>query len=226
MGNFLIVGNTSGIGKELSEHLMSAGNTVFAINRRPTESATQSFCADVTIDPLPAIVAPLDGIAYCPGSITLKPFRGLKQEDIMKDMQVNLMGAVRVLQQYLPNLKMAAHPSVVLFSTVAVTTGMPYHASIAMAKGAVEGLVRSLAAEWAPTIRVNCIAPSLTDTPLAAKLLETDAKREAGAARHPLKTVGRSEDIARAAMFLLGDSSRFVTGQVLHIDGGMSSVRM
>jgi 3-oxoacyl-[acyl-carrier protein] reductase len=226
MGNYLIVGNTSGIGKDLSAQLITAGHSVFAINRRFPESATHSFCADVTIDTLPAIAAPLDGITYCPGSITLKPFRGLKQEDILNDMQVNLLGAVRVLQHYLPNLKMATHPSVVLFSTVAVATGMPYHASIAMAKGAVEGLVRSLAAEWAPTIRVNCIAPSLTDTPLAAKLLETDAKREAGAARHPLKTVGRSEDIARMALLLLGDSTRFVTGQVWHMDGGLSSTRI
>jgi len=226
MATYLIIGNTSGIGKDLSGLLIKEGHTVFAINRTPSDSANRSFSADVTTDALPAIEEVLDGIVYCPGSITLKPFRALKQEDMLKDLNINALGAVRVLQQYLPNLQRSAQASVVLFSTVAVTTGMPYHASVAMAKGAVEGLTRSLAAEWAPKIRVNCIAPSLTDTPLAAKLLETDVKREAAAGRHPMKAVGRSEDIARTAMLLLSDSTGFVTGQVWHMDGGLSAVRV
>jgi len=226
MANYLIIGNTSGIGKDLSALLIKEGHTVFAINRNPTDSASQSFCADVITDGLPVIEAVLDGVVYCPGSITLKPFRALKQEDFLKDMSINALGAVRVLQQYLPNLQKSAHPSVVLFSTVAVTTGMPYHASVAMAKGAVEGLTRSLAAEWAPKIRVNCIAPSLTDTPLADKLLDTDVKREGAASRHPLKAIGKSDDMARIAQLLLSDSTGFVTGQVWHLDGGLSSVRV
>ncbi len=225
MQTYLIVGNRSGIGKALADMLMAQGHTVLAINRTEPPNATQSFCADVTTDLLPAIDRALDGIVYCPGSITLKPFRTLKLEDIQNDMNVNVMGAIRVLQRYLPNLQKAEHPSVVLFSTVAVTMGMPFHASIAMAKGAVEGLTRSLAAEWAPKIRVNCIAPSLTDTPLAARLLDSDAKRATAAERHPLKTIGNSDDIAAAALLLLGTSTSFVTGQVWHMDGGMSSVR-
>lgn len=226
MANYLIIGNTSGIGKSLSRLLKAAGHTIFAINRRASEDVDHSFCADVTTDLLPEIHDVLDGIVYCPGSITLKPFRALKQEDVSKDMSINTFGAVRVLQQYLPNLRKADHPSVVLFSTVAASIGMPYHASVAMAKGAIEGLTRSLAAEWAPQIRVNCLALSLTDTPLASRLLETEAKRTVAAERHPLKTIGKSEDIAATVQLLLSDSAGFVTGQVWKLDGGISSVRL
>jgi len=226
MGNYLVVGHSSGIGRSLTLMLTEAGNTVHGISRNSKGPATYTYHVDVTTDALPQIDAALDGIAYCPGSITLKPFRGLKPADIQKDLDINVFGAVRVLQHYLPNLQKAESPAVVLFSTVAAGTGMPYHASVAIAKAAVEGLTKSLAAEWAPKIRVNCIAPSLTDTPLAARLLENDAKKAAAAERHPLKTTGRSEDIAAAAFLLLGSQSRFTTGQVWHIDGGMSTVRI
>jgi NAD(P)-dependent dehydrogenase (short-subunit alcohol dehydrogenase family) len=163
---------------------------------------------------------------YCPGSINLKPFRSLKPDDFKKDLEVNVMGAVRVLQQYQSGLQKSAGSGVVLFSTVAVQTGMPYHASVAVAKGAVEGLVRSLAAEWAPVVRVNCIAPSLTDTPLAARLLDSDVKRQSSADRHPLKRVGDSEHIAALACFLLSDEAGFITGQVIKADGGISSIKL
>jgi NAD(P)-dependent dehydrogenase (short-subunit alcohol dehydrogenase family) len=123
-------------------------------------------------------------------------------------------------------LKKSSHPSVVLFSTVAVQTGMPFHSSIALAKGALEGLTRSLAAEWAPLIRVNAIAPSLTVTPLSEKLTGSAEKIESGAQRHPLKKLGTAENIAQMAHFLLTDSSAWMTGQILHVDGGMSSVRV
>ena len=135
------------------------------------------------------------------------------------------MGAIAVIQKLLPNLKQAETSSIVLFSTVAVQTGMGFHASIAASKGAIEGLARSLASEFAPKIRVNCIAPSLTDTPLAERLLNSPEKREASAARHPLKAIGAPADIASAAAFLLSDQASWMTGQILHIDGGMSSVR-
>ncbi|MBX2907258.1 MAG: SDR family oxidoreductase [Taibaiella sp.] len=226
MGNYLVVGHSSGIGRALTLLLTEAGHKVHGISRGSLGPAAHAHIADVTTDPLPHIDDPLDGIAYCPGSITLKPFRGLKPADIQKDLDINVLGAVRVLQHYLPNLQKAESPSVVLFSTVAAGTGMPYHASVAIAKAAVEGLTKSLAAEWAPKIRVNCIAPSLTDTPLAARLLDTEEKRSAAAARHPLKVTGRTEDIAAAARLLLSDQSRFTTGQVWHIDGGISSVRI
>lgn len=226
MGNYLVVGHSSGIGRSLTLLLTEAGHTVHGISRGSEGPATHPHVADVITDSLPTIEDALDGIAYCPGSITLKPFRGLKPADIQKDLDINVFGAVRVLQHYLPNLQKAASPAVVLFSTVAAGTGMPYHASVAIAKAAVEGLAKSLAAEWAPKIRVNCIAPSLTDTPLAARLLENDAKKLAAAERHPLKTTGQSEDIAAAAHLLLSTQSRFTTGQVWHIDGGISTLRL
>lgn len=226
MANYLIIGASSGIGQALAAQLLEENHTVFAIGRNPVAEAIKYYPADVVTDTLPAIEEPLDGIVYCPGSITLKPFRSLKTEDIRRDMDVNAIGAVRVLQQYLPNLQRAQSPSVVLFSTVAVSTGMAYHASIAMAKGAVEGLTKALAAEWAPKIRVNCIAPSLTDTPLAARLLDTDAKRLSAAERHPLKRIGDSRELAAVARILLSKDTGSVTGQVWHVDGGMSSVRV
>ena len=143
----------------------------------------------------------------------------------MNDLKVNYVGAFMNVQNNLKLLKKSQHPSVVLFSTVAVQTGMSFHASIASAKAAVEGLTRSLAAELAPSIRVNCIAPSLTDTSLAEGLLNNDKKREAANERHPLKRIGSAEELAASAAYLLGDHSSWMTGQILHLDGGMSAIR-
>ncbi len=226
MDNFLIVGNSSGIGKALSEQLMLQGHFVHGFSRRGTGNVSKNYDIDINKDPLPEIDGPLNGIVYCPGTINLKPFSFFKPEDFQKDLEINVIGAIKVLRQYLLNLQMCESASVVLFSTVAVTAGMAYHSSVAVAKGAVEGLTRSLAAEWAPKIRVNCIAPSLTDTPLAVKLLDTDAKRSAAQQRHPLKVVGDSRDIASMAFWLLSGQSKFMTGQIIHIDGGMTSARL
>lgn len=226
MKTILVVGCSQGIGRAVAVQQMNAGNNVLGISRGETDVVSHHFAVDVLSDVLPAIDGAIDGIVYCPGSINLKPFRGLKADDFRRDFEINVMGAVRVLQHFLPNLQKSAGASVVLFSTVAVQTGMPYHASVAAAKGAVEGLARSLAAEWAPKVSVNCIAPSLTDTPLAARLLDTDAKRQSAADRHPLKKVGNAADIAAMVSFLLGDNAAFITGQVLHLDGGISSLRI
>jgi NAD(P)-dependent dehydrogenase (short-subunit alcohol dehydrogenase family) len=185
------------------------------------------FLVDVLQDgsSFPELPSALDGVLYAPGSINLKPFRGLKISDFQGDFELSALGAVRVLQASEKSLKAAPGSSVVLFSTVAVQTGMPFHASVAMAKGAVEGLTRSLAAEWAPSVRVNALAPSLTDTPLAARLLGSDERRQAGADRHPLKSLGRPEDLASTALFLLSDEARWITGQVWGVDGGMGALR-
>ena len=149
----------------------------------------------------------------------------MKDEDFLADFNLNVLGAVKSIRTVLPCLKHAEDASIVLFSTVAVQTGMAFHASIASAKGAVEGLTRTLAAEFAPRIRVNAIAPSLTDTPLASKLLSREDSRKAAAERHPLKRVGKPEDVAAAATFLLSDDSSWMTGQVLALDGGMSAIK-
>ena len=162
-------------------------------------------------------------MVYCPGSITLKPFHRLSPDDFLADYQKNVLGAVRVLQFYFRTLK-KNQGSVVLFGTVASQQGMPFHASIAAAKGGLESLSRSLAAEWAPHIRVNTVNPSLTDTSLAEMLLSTDQKRENAANRHPLKKIGSPADIAQAAVFCL--ENEWVTGQTIGVDGGMSTVRV
>lgn len=222
--NFLIIGGSSGIGKALTRQLSQAGHNVISTSR--TDSDLYSFDAvtdQFTLSELPHV---LDGVVYCPGTINLKPFHRLTENDFMEDFRINVLGAVRTLQQILPLLKNANQASVVLFSTVAVQNGMAFHASVATAKGAVEGLARSLAAEWAPKIRVNVIAPSLTNTRLAEKLLATDEKKKAAAERHPLKRIGDAEDIARMTAFLLTNQSSWVTGQVFHVDGGLSGVRM
>ena len=168
----------------------------------------------------------LHGMVYCPGTINLRPFKGIKPEVFSKDFSINVLGAVKTLQSVLGRLQNSETPSsVVFFSTVAVQTGMPFHTSVAAAKGALEGLSRSLAAELAPKIRFNVIAPSLVDTPLAGKFLNNDTKKSNAAARHPLQRVGRPEEIAQMTAFLLNDNSSLMTAQTLTIDGGIGSIK-
>jgi NAD(P)-dependent dehydrogenase (short-subunit alcohol dehydrogenase family) len=177
-------------------------------------------------DTLPGLPEVIDGVVYCPGTINLKPFHRITITEFKQEMDVNFFGAVRLLQACLKGLKKSANPAVVLYSTVAVQTGMGFHAGIASAKGAIEGLTRSLAAEWAPSkIRVNAIAPSLTETPLAAALLSSPERKEASDKRHPLGRVGTPEDIAEATSFLLSPKSSWMTGQIIHVDGGMAHLK-
>ena len=215
----LIIGGTKGIGKAITEEL---SNHECYIVSRSESSLPNHFMVDALTGDLPDIDG-LTGLVYCPGSINLKPFHRLTQEDFINDYQKNVLGAVRVLQFYFRTLK-KNKGSVVLFGTVASQQGMPFHASIAAAKGGLEALARSLAAEWAPNIRVNIVNPSLTDTPLAEALLSTEQKRENAAMRHPLKKIGSPTDIAKAAIFCLEND--WITGQTIGVDGGMSSVRV
>jgi NAD(P)-dependent dehydrogenase (short-subunit alcohol dehydrogenase family) len=179
--------------------------------------------AEIDFSFLPEI---LDGVVYCPGSINLKPFARIKSEDFTNDFNLQVGGLIKVLQAAQPALKKSEHASVVVFSTVAVQMGLPFHTQVSASKGAIEGLTKALSAEWAPSIRVNCIAPSLTDTPLAAQLLNTEEKKAANALRHPLKKIGTAADIANMAAFLLSEKASWITGQVLHVDGGMSTVKV
>lgn len=226
MRNIVIIGNSSGIGAAISR-LAGAEFQIYSISRSlPVVEVAKHFSCDVLTDNLPIIDEPLAGLVYCPGSIRLKPFANIKLDEFRQDLELNLLGAVRCLHYYQSNLQAAESASVVLFSTVAVQTGFPYHALVASSKGAIEGLTRALAAEWAPKIRVNAIAPSITDTPLAERLLREDIKKQAVAARHPLKRVGEAEDIAQMALFLLSDKASWISGQVIHVDGGVSAIRL
>ncbi|MCK6611433.1 MAG: SDR family oxidoreductase [Bacteroidia bacterium] len=229
MKQYVIAGASSGIGLELASKLLAEGHKVIGLNRQPGPLEGQSNYIHYPIDftttelTFPALDGALDGLVYCPGSIVLKPFRSLKEEDYLSDFRINFLGAVALIKQYLPLLQQAQQASIVLFSTVAVQTGMAFHASIAASKGAVEGLCRSMAAEFAPKIRVNAIAPSLTQTPLAEKLLNTEQKIQGANERHPLKQLGTAHELASAAKWLL--ESNWVSGQVIKVDGGISSLR-
>ncbi|MBN3582993.1 SDR family oxidoreductase [Algoriphagus aestuarii] len=229
MKNILIIGASSGIGKSLASSLSKNGNQVFGTyNQTPLEaSENEKFIQWNVLDSeldVSFLPEKLDALVYCPGSINLKPFGRIKAEEFLNDYSLQVIGAIQVIQKVLPQLKTSGNASVVLFSTVAVQKGFNFHSQVAASKGAIEGLTRSLAAEFAPSIRVNAIAPSITDTPLASKLLATEEKKEANAQRHPLKKIGSPEDIAQMAAFLLSDQSSWITGQILHVDGGMSSI--
>lgn len=225
--NILLIGGSYGIGASLAEMLEQKGENVYVLSRTNSNFGKHiPFDVSTDVINLTALPEVIHGLAYLPGSINLKPFHRLTDEELLTDFRLNCLFAARIIRELLSPLKNSGNASVVLFSTVAVQQGMPFHASIAMAKGAVEGLTRSLAAELAPRIRVNAIAPSLTDTPLAAKILTNEEKKKSSAERHPLKRIGRGNDIARAAYFLLSDESSWITGQVLHVDGGLSAVRI
>ncbi len=226
MSTYLFIGASSAMAQAASENLMDQGHRIIGISRNEIVGYSERFMVkEYATEELPEINEPIDGLVYFPGTINLKPFHRYKQEEVMNDMTVNVLGAFQSIQKYLPNLKQGSNPSIVLFSSVAASTGMTFHSSIAMAKGAIEGLTRSLAAEFAPTIRVNAIAPSLTNTPLGEKFLSTPEKMEASAQRNPLKKVGTTEDLSNSIEFLLSEKSAWITGQILHVDGGMGALR-
>lgn len=234
MKNIIVIGAGKGIGLEVVQQLRAEGNNVFAITR--SESAELAATGAVVliqqigkndIENVEHLPEEIHGLVYCPGSIMLKPFNRFTKEDFQADFEQNVLGAVNAIQTFLPKMKKSRDCSIVLYSTVATKVGMPFHASIAASKGAIEGLGRSLAAELAASnIRVNVIAPSLTDTPLASALLNTPEKQDAAAKRHPLKRVGSTQDMASLTTFLLSDNATWITGQVIGVDGGMGSLKV
>ncbi len=226
----LIIGGSSGIGLALTR-LLSSTNSVFVASRMATALASLSITHipfNASMEELPTESLPeyLDGFVYCPGSINLRPFKGLTNQTFEDDFNINVMGAIKSLKTVLDRLQSSSQASVVFFSTVAVQTGMPFHSSVAASKGAIEGLTRALAAEFAPKIRVNAIAPSLVNTPLAEKFLNNESKIEKAGERHPLKRVGNSEEVAQLTAFLLSEASSWITGSIIKIDGGIGSLKV
>lgn len=228
MKNILLIGGSYGIGLAIAKELQYENKVYIAsrTNEAINDMNVTHIPFDAATDTLDTSLLPevIDGFVYCPGSINLRPFRGLKPEAFESDLQINFISMIKTLQSILPHLSASQQSSVVLFSSVAAGMGMPFHTSVAAAKGAIEGFAKALAAEYAPKIRVNVIAPSLTDTPLAEKFLSNEEKKEKSAQRHPLKRVGTPEDIAKTARFLLSEDSSWISGQIFHVDGGMSTL--
>jgi NAD(P)-dependent dehydrogenase (short-subunit alcohol dehydrogenase family) len=231
--NYVIIGASGGIGKEVLNILSNnpESNLIATFHQNTianTSTNIQIIKYNVLSNENPFTFLqnePVDGLVYCPGAIMLKPFDRLRTEDFLNDYQIQFLGAVKTIQYLLPNLKKSQNASVVLFSTVAAGCGMNFHSVVASSKAALEGLTRSLAAEFAPKIRFNAIAPSLTKTPLAQSLTQNPERASQIADKHPLKRLGEPSDIAHLAVFLLSDKSSWITGQIIHADGGMSSIR-
>ncbi len=229
MKNILVVGGSTGIGQSLVGDLCSEYNVYSTYNKNIQSDFTnvtyQKF--DVMHDsiedlPLPDVI---DGLVYCPGSIVLKPFHRISEEEIIDDLRLNVTGFLKILKAIRKNLMKSEQASIVLFSSVAANSGFPFHTQVAISKGAIESLTRTLAAELSPKMRVNAIAPSLTKTPLSSSLLNSEAKIDINAQRHPLQAIGDVSDISKFAKHLISSDSKWITGQIFTIDGGISSIR-
>jgi len=228
MKRLVIIGGSKGIGKAIVIALLSFYDEIINISRTAPEESYPNvihYSCDILKDELPEIDI-ADGLVYCPGSINLKPINRLTVDDFKNDFEINVIGAVRAIQKYLPALKSGKQPSIVLFSTVAAKLGMPFHASVAASKSAVEGLTKSLGAELAPAIRVNAIAPTVTHTELASKLLRNERMIENMNERHPLKKYLQPEDVAGMAAFLLSDKAASLSGQIFEMDCGIVSFKL
>ncbi|AWG23446.1 oxidoreductase [Flavobacterium faecale] len=227
MKNILIIGGSKGIGKAILEQQIDT-NTIINLSRTAPEVTHTNLThhtIDISTDELPEIDS-IDTLIYCPGTINLKPISSLSLDDFRHDFEVNVIGAVKAIQKYLPALKKGNKPSILLFSTVAVKLGMPYHASVAASKAAIEGLVKSLGAELAPTIRVNGIAPTITDTSLASTILRNDRMKENMIERHPMKGYLNTEEVASMANFLISDQAQSMSGQIIPMDYGIVSFKL
>jgi 3-oxoacyl-[acyl-carrier protein] reductase len=224
----LVAGASSAIAQATIQQLIIKGHEVIALSRQSLV-IPGAICHQVenySSEQLPSITSTIDGIVYFPGTIQLKPFQRISLEDFKQEMEVHSWGAVSVLQKYIGLIPKDQSGSVVLLGSVAAQIGMPYHASVAMAKGAIHGLTMALAAEWAPRIRVNAVAPSLTETPMGEKLINTPEKRDFIEKKNPMGKIGTPEEIANAISFLLSDEAKWITGQILSVDGGMGKLKL
>ena len=225
--NILLIGGSSGIGLSLINQISQDHNVYVACRSNNSLPENVNYINyDVLNDELDSSLFPetIDSFIYLPGSINLRPFKSLSIESFKEDLEINLIGLIKSLKSVLKNLTASNSASIVLFSTVAVQRGMPFHSSVSSSKGAIEGLAKSLAAELSPKIRVNVIAPSLVNTPLANRFLNNDIKIEKSANRHPLKRIGSASDIANLINYLISDKSSWITGQIIAVDGGLSTI--
>ena len=228
MKNILLIGGSTGIGYELSQKLKKDNNLFIATRDKEKFNDTNIKTNDLNLDnefETDWLPDQIDGFVYLPGTINLRPFKGLKPSVFLEDFNINVMGCIEILQKVLPKIQAAENACIVMFSTVAVKVGMPFHSSVSSSKGAIEGLTRALAAEFAPKIRVNAIAPSILETPMSEKFLNSETKLDNAKNRHPLKEIGSADDVSEVVKFLLENNSKWMTGQIISIDGGMSSVK-
>lgn len=227
MKNIVIIGGSKGIGSAILLQQLET-NMVYNISRNTpdiTHPNLKHFSADVLQDALPEIET-IDTLIYCPGSINLKPIGSLSIDDFRNDFEINVIGAVKAIQKYLPVLKKGTNPSIVLFSTVAAKLGMPFHASIATAKAGIEGLVKSLGAELASVVRINAIAPTITETSLSAGILRNDRMKENMVERHPMKGYLKPEEVANMANFLISENAKSISGQIFEMDYGIVTFKI
>ncbi len=228
MSRTLVIGGSRGIGNNIIKEQLSLGKECVSISRNSSgihDNLLQEFNVDVINGELPDIDN-ISSLVYCPGSIILKPFNQITEDDYKSDFEINVLGAVKCIKKYINILKSYDNASMVLFSTVAVNQGMPFHSSVSIAKAGVEGLSKTLAAEFAPKVRVNCIAPTLTKTDLASRILRNERIEENIANKHPLKRICEAEDISSMATFLISDKAKNMTGQILRVDAGMSTLKI
>ena len=226
MKNIVIIGGTKGIGKAIVDQLVNE-NIVICMSRNSTEFSHNNYTHttfDSTVDELPDIEK-VDTLIYCPGSINLKPISTLSIDDFRKDFEINVIGAVKAIKKYIPLLKKGLNPSILLFSTVATKLGMPYHASVSASKSAIDGIVKTLGAELAPKIRINAIAPTITKTELASKILRNDKVVENMIERHPLKKILSPEEVSKMAKFLISEDASSISGQIINMDAGIVSFK-
>lgn len=228
MSRALIIGGSRGIGNNIVKEQISLGKECVSISRNSSgihDNLLQEFNVDVTSGELPDIDN-INSLVYCPGSIILKPFSQITEDDYKNDFEINVLSAIRCIKKYINAIKSFENASIVLFSTVAVNQGMPFHSSVSVAKGGVEGLSKTLAAEFAPKVRVNCIAPTLTKTDLASRILRNERIEENIANKHPLKRICDAGDISSMATFLISEKAKNITGQILRVDAGMSTLKI
>jgi len=229
MKNIVIIGGSSGVGLELVK-LFEANNwnviATYFSNPVKDREAVRYLKFDAVESKLEVNDFPesIDGLIYCPGVINLKQFHRVSPDDFLNDYKIQVLGAIKSIQILMPHLKKSDQASIVLFSSIAASMGFKYHSIISSSKGAIEGLSKSLAAELAPKIRVNVIAPSITDTPLAENFLNSENKRDFHKKLNPLNKFASASDISNMAYYLLSEKSSFITGQIFHIDGGMSTI--